>query len=258
MLPAFQREPRKTQIISVAATNIQEAEHMRVLIVEDEAATRELMAAYLANNGFTVTQAGSGDAMQRAMAQDAFDIVLLDIRLPDGNGLELARDIVDRPDLGVIFVTSVDDDTDRVVGLELGADDYITKPVKLRELLARIRSTARRLTREQPTGPADAITLGAWSVDLVKREVTDDAGAVAPLTRAEFDLLAALVSIDGRPASRDFLLDVVSRNALDVTDRSVDTLISRLRRKLGDASRAPALIVTERGFGYRANINGRD
>jgi len=229
----------------------------RILVVEDEPATRRMIATYLANNGLHVIEADCGAAMRAAMRESVVDLVLLDLRLPDTNGLDLAREIVNRPDLGLIFVTSINEDADRIVGLELGADDYVTKPVNLRELLARVRSTLRRLHRPQRPDALGTIALGPWTVDPVRREVTDADGNAAPLTRAEFDLLAALVSIDGRPASRDFLLDVVSRNALDVTDRSVDSLISRLRRKLGDDPRSPRWIITERGFGYRAGTGGK-
>lgn len=226
----------------------------RVLVVEDEPSTRTMIANYLRGNGYEVIEAGTAAQYHRAVATGV-DLVLLDIRLPDADGLELARDLRASSDVGLIFVTSLKDDVDRILGLEIGADDYITKPVNMRELLARVRSTFRRLSSGKATVETNVVQLGGWEIDLVRRECLDPSGALAPLTRAEFDMLAALVQAKGKPVSRDYLLDVISRRSLDVTDRTVDTLVSRLRRKIEPDPARPALILTERGVGYRAVLD---
>ncbi|MFY7959308.1 MAG: winged helix-turn-helix domain-containing protein, partial [Elsteraceae bacterium] len=185
-------------------------------------------------------------------------LVLMDLRLPDASGMDLAKELRQTSHAGLIFVTSVNDEIDRVLGLELGADDYVTKPIALRELLARIRSTLRRVA---PAGEASRSAtmrfLGPWEIDLFRREARDAAGAVAQLTRAEFDLLAALVEADGRSVARDLLLDVVSNRSEEVSDRTVDTLISRLRAKLEADPKQPGLVLTDRGVGYRAAVGRR-
>jgi two-component system torCAD operon response regulator TorR len=229
-----------------------------VLVVEDEAATRELVATYLAEFGFRVTSAESAVAFRRVMRGGPFDVVLLDRRLPDGDGLDLARELKQVSDAGILFVTSVGGEVDAVLGLEIGADDYIVKPIALRELVARIRSTLRRVdaARARPT-TADrerSVWLGPWKIDLARRLVQGRDGADLVLTRGEFDLLAALVEANGRPLNRDYLLELVSERADDVTDRSIDTLVSRLRKKLGNDEDGRPLIQTERGIGYRAGL----
>lgn len=230
-----------------------------ILVVEDEAATRSLISRYLLDAGFQVSEAANAADFRRILrSRKPIDLVLMDLRLPDASGMDLAKELRQTSQAGLIFVTSVNDEIDRVLGLELGADDYVTKPIALRELLARIRSTLRRVA---PAGEASRSAtmrfLGPWEIDLFRREARDAAGAVAQLTRAEFDLLAALVEADGRSVARDLLLDVVSNRSEEVSDRTVDTLISRLRAKLEADPKQPGLVLTDRGVGYRAAVGRR-
>ncbi|MEM7652006.1 MAG: response regulator transcription factor [Pseudomonadota bacterium] len=222
-----------------------------ILIVEDEQATRTMLSKYLADAGYKIVEAASGDDFRREMTRHPVDLVLLDIRLPDADGVALARDLRAGSNVGIIFVTSLSDEIDRVLGLEVGADDYVTKPVALRELLARVRSTLRRLEDNRATPRDGVFMLGVWEIDTIRREAVGADGKLADLTRAEFDLVSALVQAQGRPVSRDYLLDVISRRSEDITDRTVDTLVSRLRQKLEPEPGRPSLILTERGIGYR-------
>lgn len=224
----------------------------RLVIVEDDRALRELTADYLRREGYDVWEAPTVAAALEGAPRWAADCYLLDVNLPDSDGFELARQLRAGPggDAGLIFVTCRDDTMDRVIGLELGGDDYVCKPVALRELLARVRSVLRR---RRPPVPADVSirSFGDWTIDLTRREVSDAQGAVVRLTRGEFDLLAALVRSAGRPVARHYLVDVVSNRDPDVGERTVDTLVSRLRRKMEPSPRAPRLIVTVQGVGYK-------
>lgn len=227
-----------------------------ILVVEDEPATRAMLSSYLSDAGYAVHQAQDGAAFKQAIADHDIDLVLLDIRLPDADGLALARGLRKRSDIGIIFISSLDEELDRVVGLELGADDYITKPVSMREMLARVRNALRRL-QPAPRTQERVIRLGDWEVDLVRREVVGRDARPLPLTRGEFDLLAAMVEANGRPVSRDYLLDVISGRSLDVSDRTVDTLVSRIRKKIESEPARPTLLLTERGIGYRVVLRRR-
>lgn len=226
----------------------------RILVVEDEAATRALIAGYLTEAGYQVVEVASAAACRSEAKRLRPDLVLLDRRLPDGDGLDLARELRAGSDVGIIFVTAVGGEIDSVLGLELGADDYITKPIALRELLARVRSTLRRVEAAHSAAPRAKrqFRLGPWTLDAERRVVTQDDGTDADLTRAEFDLLAALLDADGRPLSRAYLVELISERADEVTERTIDTLVSRLRRKLGERDDSPALIQTARGIGYKA------
>lgn len=225
-----------------------------VLVVEDDPIARKLTSQYLGRHGYVVHEAPTcGDARRQLKSTDPH-LVLVDIRLPDGSGMDLAREIRRASEVGLIFMTEMDDTESRILGLEIGADDYVAKPVHLRELLARVRSTLRRVRKATAANSDGVVPLGPWEIDLRRREAVTKDGRIAPLTRAEFDLVAALVHADGRPVSRDYLLDVVSRRSEAIGDRTVDTLISRIRQKLGAEDDATDLIITERGFGYRANI----
>ncbi len=230
-----------------------------ILLVEDELATRTLISRYISDAGFVVLEAANAADFRRILrSRKPIDLVLLDLRLPDADGMDLARELRQTSQAGLIFVTSVNDEIDRVLGLELGADDYVTKPIAMRELLARIRSTLRRVAPagEAPRSPTMRM-LGPWEIDLFRREARDNGGGVVQLTRAEFDLLAVLVEADGRSVARDLLLDVVSNRSEEVSDRTVDTLISRLRSKLESDPKQPTLLLTDRGVGYRAALTRR-
>ena len=228
-----------------------------IILVEDEVSTRALLSAYLRTEGFKIVDVGNGEAFWRAFDSHDADLVILDINLPDTDGLSLARQIRARSDAGIIFSTVRNDDIDRVLGLEVGGDDYVTKPLNLRELLARIRAVLRRRSVAQQLVNRTVRKLGPWYVDLTRREITDEHGVPLRLTRGEFDLLAAMVAAGCRPVSRDYLLDVVSQRSAEIGERSVDTIISRLRRKLESDRTKPQLIVTRHGYGYQLGMPPR-
>lgn len=182
------------------------------------------------------------------------DLLFVDIHLPDANGITFAQEIRASSQVGIIFVTQRDSEIDRVVGLESAGDDYVTKPINLRELMARTRSLLRRSKQSsgQPSHRS-VITFGAYVMDMTRRELSSKGGKLIPLTRGEFDLLAALVEANGRPLYRDFLAEVVNNRTGggEGALRTVDTLVARLRRKLKQAEGDETLIITMPGIGYR-------
>jgi two-component system torCAD operon response regulator TorR len=214
-----------------------------VLVVEDAPETLELVAGYLEEQGLTCLRAASCAEMQAILRKTQPALILLDVNLPDGDGIALARQLQLGDRSGLIFLTSRDTDEDEINGLEAGGDDYIIKPVNLRALLARIRNVMRR-------GGESVITFDGWILDLIRRELFRPNGQLLELTSGEFNILAALASQRPQPLSRDFLLDVISnRDPRSVSDHTVDTLVARLRRKMRhDDIEAP--IVTVRGMGY--------
>jgi DNA-binding response OmpR family regulator len=218
----------------------------RVLLIDDDARLYELLASYLAQNGFEVEGARDGAQGILALAASPFDAVLLDVMMPGMTGLEACRRIREKSRIPILMLTAKGDETDRVVGLELGADDYISKPFSPRELLARLRAVLRRST---PGGGLERLVVGKVVVDLEGREVTTD-GQRVELTALEFDLLVALAKRAGRVVPRDNLLAQAGRSDVVVGERTVDVHISHLRQKLGDDPRAPRLIKTVRGVGY--------
>ncbi|WP_404381085.1 response regulator [Caenispirillum salinarum] len=226
-------------------------ETQQILIVEDEQVSRAVLAAYLKKEGYTVIEAANGDEMDDALERRRFDLVLLDINLPGRDGLSLLRGLRAGPDLGIILVTAKSDAVDRVVGLELGADDYVVKPYEQRELLARVKNILRRLSRSARDDSARTThRFDGWTLDTGRRLLTDPAGAMVPLTTGEFNLLAALVRQPQRVFSRDRLLDAVSNREWSPSDRSVDVLIGRLRKKIETDPAQPRLLVTVRNVGY--------
>ena len=216
-----------------------------ILLIEDDPAQRLLLAAYLRQANFQVEEAGTL-AQGRALATAVHpSLVLLDLNLPDGDGLDLARELIRRV-IPVFIVTSRP--SDRLLALELGADDFVEKPYDPRELLARIQNLLRRCG----TPSSHPLPLGSFRMDVPGRRLLDDRGREIALTRGEFDLLAALMEARGRVLSRADLSEIVSPDGATVCSRSVDTLVSRLRRKLADDSRHPSLVQTVPGVGYRA------
>jgi two-component system OmpR family response regulator len=222
-----------------------------VLVVEDDPGLRVLMARALQQNGFAACQAGSGVEMWSIFEQRAVDLVLLDIMLPGKNGIDLCREIRTRSGVPIIFISARTDETDRVVGLELGADDYIPKPVGTRELIARVRAVLRRGTLDRgPDGARnEKARFAGWEVDLRRRAVFSPSGASIELTGAEFDLLASFIGSPQRVLGRERLIELSRVRLGDSSDRSIDVLVSRLRRKLSSAGQ-PAPITTVRGVGY--------
>ena len=217
-----------------------------VLVIEDEAAIADVVEMYLGQAGFNVRLAPSAEQARRQLDDPTIEVVLLDLMLPDADGVDLFREIRARTGVPVIMVTARDAEADRVLGLELGADDYVTKPFSPRELVARVRTVMRR---GQPVETADAkrVDLAGVVIDPRSRDVTVD-GAPVELTRKEFDLLAYLAATPGRVYTRAQLLEGVWGYPDDVDTRTVDVHVAQLRRKLGP--RCP--VKTVRGVGYKA------
>jgi len=224
----------------------------RVLLIDDDARLYELLASYLSQNGFAVDGARDGAAGLALLAASPFDAVLLDVMMPGMSGLEACRKIREKSRIPILMLTAKGDETDRVVGLELGADDYIAKPFSPRELLARLRAVLRRSAPEAKT---ERLAAGGVVVELGGREVTVG-GQRVELTALEFDLLVALVRRAGRVVPREHLLSEAGRSDVNVGERTVDVHISHLRQKLGDDPRAPRLIKTVRGVGYVMTKDG--
>ncbi|HEX5753377.1 MAG TPA: response regulator transcription factor [Archangium sp.] len=216
----------------------------RVLLIDDDTRMYELLAQYLGQNGITVTHAPDGGRGLAALEASTYDAVLLDVMMPGMDGLEVCRRIRAKSTLPVIMLTARGDETDRVVGLELGADDYLAKPFSPRELLARLRAVLRRA---QPAAVAEKLESSGVSIDVSAREVRTG-GKLVELTGLEFDLLVALVRRAGRVIPRDALLGEAGRSDTVVGERTVDVHISHLRQKLGDEGNR--LIKTVRGVGY--------
>ena len=231
----------------------------RLLLVDDEVTLRDPLAGYLTRQGFAVMQAGSA-AEARACLTDAQaggampDLVLLDIMMPGEDGLSLCRHLVETRELPVIFLTARGEATDRIVGLEIGADDYVVKPFEPRELVARIRSVLRRAQARGPV-PAEAVLdelleFEGWQLDPLKRRLIDPEGAVVAISSVEFRLLMAFVEHPRQVLDRDRLLDMVQGREAHLFDRAVDNQVSRLRRKIEIDSRNPQIIQTVWGGGY--------
>lgn len=228
-----------------------------ILVVDDDPRLCRLLARYLGQEGYRVRTAASGEQMRDQMAIEMPHLVILDLMLPDEDGLSLARDLRSTCDAGILMLTGKRDPVDKIVGLELGADDYMTKPFDERELLARVRSILRRvLPRSQPVPDAGTMArFDGWTLDLAAYELCTADGEPVPLTTHEFQLLAALVTHSGRVLTRDAILEIVAGRDWFPYDRSVDVLVGKLRRKLGDDPRNPRLIRTVRGAGYKLTAN---
>ncbi|WP_421850702.1 response regulator [Novosphingobium sp.] len=227
----------------------------RVLVVDDEAALREPLADYLVRQGFAAAQAASAAEARARLAAESFDIVLLDIMMPGEDGLSLCRHLIEARHLPVIFLTARGEATDRIVGLEIGADDYVVKPFDPRELVARIRSVLRRAARVPEAAEGAAAdqfhyTFDGWRLDPLRRRLIDSEGAVVAISSAEFRLLVAFLDHPRQVLDRDRLLDMVQGREAHLFDRAVDNQISRLRRKIERDSRNPELIQTVWGGGY--------
>jgi DNA-binding response OmpR family regulator len=226
-----------------------------VLAVDDDPAIRELIAEYLGENELRVTTAATGAEMLRALDEHTVDVVVLDLRLSGEDGMELARKLRDESSIPIIIVTGKNDEADRVMGLELGADDYITKPFSPRELLARVRAVLRRYRTVQELLPSRdetrrAYRFGGWELNLRTRRLVSPGGEQVDLTNGEFSLLQAFCGAPQRVLSRDRLLELSRLNHAEVYDRSIDVQILRLRRKLEADPARPEYIKTERGAGY--------
>lgn len=232
---------------------------VHILVVDDEPRIRTMLRRYLVAEGFKVSEAADGSAMRTVLESGTTDLVLLDLMLPGEDGLSLARAIRQRSEIPVIMLTGKGDLIDRVVGLEAGADDYITKPFELREVLARIRTVLRRAAGcHQPadapksvaTPSPDVLGFQGWRLALLRRELTDPAGTIVNLTAGEFDLLRVFAQHPNRVLSRQQLIELVKGRDWAAYDRAIDTQVGRLRKKLEFAAAGPELIKTVRGGGY--------
>jgi len=224
-----------------------------VLIVEDDPTSLEATAGYFEVEGYRVIRAADSDEMERELSRRSVDLIILDLRLPGKDGLTLLRDLRSHSDIPVIVVSARTDDIDHIVALEVGADDYLDKPVNLRELLVRARNILRRCAvrpREAVQDEPREIRFSGWTLDTRRRRLADASGADVHLTRGEFELLAYLVQRAGRVLERDQLLDCLSSREWKPYDRSVDVLIGRLRAKIEADPKDPQLIATVHGVGY--------
>jgi two-component system OmpR family response regulator len=232
-----------------------------VLIVDDEARIRAMLRRYLVDEGFKVSDTGDGADMRAVLEREAIDLVLLDLMMPGEDGLSLARYIRQHSEIPIIMLTGKGDLIDRVVGLETGADDYITKPFELREVLARIRTVMRRSgSRVTPAAPvpdraaeakaSEVLVFAGWRLDLVRRELRRQTDELVPLTSGEFELLCAFARHPNRVLNRDQLIDLVKGREWAAYDRGVDTQVMRLRKKIEPDPSNPSLIKTVRGGGY--------
>ena len=228
-----------------------------ILVVDDDAEVREMLAEYLTTHGFDVTSVASGEAMRAAVNQHVPDVVLLDLNLPGEDGLSLARYLREHHDVGIIMVTAAGETVDRIVGLEVGADDYVTKPFDPRELRARLKSVLRRVqARASDTAPAQNSTsaqrlpIGRCQLDLTTHQLYDASGEEIPITAMEFDLVRVFIEHPNQVLSRDQLLTLTRNRDWEPYDRSIDIRIARLRKKLEADPEKPQIIRTVRGTGY--------
>ncbi len=230
-----------------------------IAVVDDHRDIRDLVGKYLAQHGYRISQAESAAACRRLMERNGVDLVVLDVMMPGEDGLSLCRELRSTTDVPVIMLTAMAEDTDRIVGLEIGADDYLTKPFNPRELLARIKAVLRRvqsLPPQRATPKAREIRFDRWLLNVGRRELLDDAGVAVPLSTAEFRLLSVFLDHAGLVLSRDQLLDLTVGRAADPFDRSIDNQVSRLRKKIEIDPRTPALIKTHWGGGYSFSAEG--
>lgn len=224
-----------------------------ILIVDDDREIRELLARFLERNELRVTTARDGQETRRKWTGGHYQLVILDLMLPGESGLDVARWLRTQADVPIIMLTAMSDDTDRIIGLELGADDYVPKPFGQKELLARVRAVLRRRGGGVTTPIAgrprkETVRFSGWTLDLRRRELSDPSGMAVEISGAEHDLLTSFLDNPQRVIGRDRLLELSRTRLGDVSDRSVDVLVSRLRRKLGPDS--DGLIRTVRGMGY--------
>ena len=235
---------------SDSASAVQEQGNGKLLVVDDDKALRDLLCRYLAEHGYTVSAVADGVAMEKVLAEQSIDLVILDLMLPGEDGLSLAKRLRSRSNLPIIILSAQGDEIDRIVGLEVGADDYLPKPFNPRELLARIRAVLRRIHSTNPAEPANKVyRFGVYRLDLASRSLSTHGETVA-LTSSEFTLLEIFVTHPNRVLSRDTLLSLLKGYEHQPYDRSIDVRVTRLRRKLEVDPANPVFIRTVWGEGY--------
>jgi two-component system OmpR family response regulator len=224
----------------------------RILIVDDDPEIRRLLVDYLAKNGFEAVPARDGREMAQQLARHAIDLVVLDLNLPDADGLTLCRDLRARSDLPVLMLTARGEEADRIVGIEMGADDYLVKPFSPRELVARIKAVLRRTRALPPNLRAEAqrcLVFAGWQLDTATRMLTAPDGVAVPLSGGEYRLLRLLLDHPNRVLNRDQLTELIHGRAAEPYDRAIDVQVSRLRQRLREEGE-PQIIKTVRGEGY--------
>ncbi|KII77089.1 two-component system response regulator TorR [Vibrio renipiscarius] len=227
-----------------------------VLVVEDDAVTRSKLVGYFQNEGYTVSEAESGEQMRDTLQNHAIDLVMLDINLPGEDGLMLTRELRSQSDIGIILVTGRTDSIDKIVGLEMGADDYVTKPFELRELLVRVKNLLWRISSARNAGSVvdqkndtNLVRFGEWMFDVQRRALSRN-GEPVKLTKAEYELLVALSTYPNQVLSRERILNMISHRVDAPNDRTIDVLIRRMRAKMEFDPKNPQIFVTVHGEGY--------
>lgn len=234
-----------------------------ILVVDDHHEIRDLLSKYLSRNGFRVSEADGGIKMRQVLKTAAIDLIVLDVMMPGEDGLTLCRHVRESDNIPVILLTALGEETDRIVGLEIGADDYVTKPFNPRELLARIKSVLRRSQTVPPAHQVqheeDILEFDGWRLFVARRELLSPAGVTVPLSAADFRLLVTFLQRPSLVLSRDQLLDLTSGRTAQLFDRSIDNQVSRLRKKIEEDPKAPKFIKTVRGGGYvfAAKVSGK-
>jgi two-component system OmpR family response regulator len=226
------------------------ADSAHILVVDDDREIRSLLRDYLERNGFRATAVGDGAETRRTLERGHVDLIVLDLMLPHESGLTICRELRTRSEIPIIMLTALGDEVDRVVGLEVGADDYVPKPFSPRELLGRIRAVLRRAQAAPRPVETRAFVFGGWRLDAATRSLTSPAGESVPLGGAELRLLSLLLAHAPRVLTRAQLMELARGRDLDPFDRSIDVRISRLRQALGEDARAPRIVKTVYGEGY--------
>jgi len=222
-----------------------------ILVVDDDVVICNILDRYLTAAGYRVKTASNGEEMYRCIKLQPPDLILLDLKMPGKHGLELARELRKESDMGIIILTGSDETVDKIVGLEVGADDYVPKPFDERELLARVRSVLRRVLQTVDTTDKSVARFSGWTLDLVAHELKSPVGDEVRLTSYEFQLLATLVKSPNRVFNRDQIMESITGRDWIPSDRSVDVLVGKLRKKIEEDTHKPIFIKTIRGTGYK-------
>ena len=235
----------------------------KILVVDDSSVIRETLESYFAEEGYTVAGEETAEAAELLLNEQEFDLILLDIRLPGKDGLTLTRELRSRSEVGIILVTGKQDDIDRIIGLECGADEYVCKPFNAREVLARGKNLIRRVRKQRelakPMVEEPVLrTVGTWQLDTSRRVLVKSDRTISQLTEGEFQLLLALKANEGVALTRDQLMDRIKNRTWNATDRTIDVLIGRLRRKLSEDPLCPQVIITVHGVGYLLSHTAQD